>query len=546
MQNRPSKALYNKISFSANFEAEVDQIYRAQLKLTLRANKMGLIGWVRRRRNEVIGVFVCLWRDVPSAKRLLAEAFADNLDVMCDSHFYDKFKSGFSLRWFCNLADVDFSHDWHQRSVLMLDQVNEKGEVCGWAYSPVHPDEPQTIRVFVDNAFAFETKAGLFREDLLMKGVGGGHHGFRGKLPLVYFDGEHHKIRAELVLEREDANINRNMGPLKLPLAQTLSRGWRNTNGLSPANILRSRIIESGLDSEGVASLVCLWDSLPESVFVDFGIAERCARENKPFLSFRERLAHRFVSENCPELIRRFQSKAFTKQYCAAKGIPTPKTLLLSREIEELNAFSFPERFVCKPIIGSGEATYLWSDGFELRSRAKMTLNEMLDEISLYLKVNPGSKFIVEELVQQNCASERVIPLDYKISVFGGKARIVLVVDRNGSSLDDSARTQFGWFSRNWLPTPFPFKVETQESINFRPPEFFDEMISIAEAIGSDCKDYVRVDLYESNRGVLLGEVTTFPGAGLYYTDFGERIMCQLWHISILHSSTLGFQDWMG
>ena len=63
-------------------------------------------------------------------------------------------------------------------------------------------------------------------------------------------------------------------------------------------------------------------------------------------------------------------------------------------------------------------------------------------------------------------------------------------------------------------------------------------MIRLAERIGTETGDYVRVDLYDTENGIMLGEVTTFSNAGLGYTDYGDRILSQAWCVSPAIAST--------
>ena len=263
---------------------------------------------------------------------------------------------------------------------------------------------------------------------------------------------------------------------LDFPLAFAVAAPWRSDDGLTAFERIKHRITSEGPDEAALAALRTELDREPWLVFSDAGLAEATKRAGKQFLSFRERLAHRFVSPDCPELVPRFCSKTFTKRYCAERGIRIPESFLVSSHLEEIKAFAFPPRFVIKPANDSGRCTFLYDDGVDLLTRRLLKVADLLASVAEYKRKKPAAEFIIEEaLRQKDAGDQRVIPLDYKLHVFGGKVRIILVVDRNvfGSRdyLNRQLYRQLGWYSADWRPAPFPMHVVEEEAIDFRQPE---------------------------------------------------------------------------
>jgi TupA-like ATPgrasp len=67
-------------------------------------------------------------------------------------------------------------------------------------------------------------------------------------------------------------------------------------------------------------------------------------------------------------------------------------------------------------------------------------------------------------------------------------------------------------FTRAWehIPATFAYPQPQEEPPR---PAALNEMLSVAEAVRKGIA-FVRVDIYDSNRGPLIGEMTCFPQAG--------------------------------
>lgn len=118
-----------------------------------------------------------------------------------------------------------------------------------------------------------------------------------------------------------------------------------------------------------------------------------------------------------------------------------------------------------------------------------------------YRNTNP--KLIVEKKLHGQVSK---IPLDYKFFVFHGNVKCIQV---------DYAR--FTNHSRRlYLPdwTPLDVRYEYPLGPTTEEPENLNDMIEIAESIGSGF-DFVRVDLYDTKyQGIVFGEITLAPESG--------------------------------
>ncbi len=104
-------------------------------------------------------------------------------------------------------------------------------------------------------------------------------------------------------------------------------------------------------------------------------------------------------------------------------------------------------------------------------------------------------------LVEPFVGRLELLPLDYKLYVFGGRAAIIQLHERRG---EDHRWSQF---DRGWR------HLSTVTS-NRPAPASLPAMIAAAEQLAAE-HDFLRVDFYEVDGRALFGEFCLFPGSGL-------------------------------
>jgi TupA-like ATPgrasp len=163
----------------------------------------------------------------------------------------------------------------------------------------------------------------------------------------------------------------------------------------------------------------------------------------------------------------------------------------------------WPLPFVLKARHGCNQSAFVHTEPANwdrIRRKAARWLSKeygfWLDEW-LYSQIPRG--LIAEPFV----GNGRILPVDYKFYVFGGRVEFVQV------HLDRGGRHRWMLFDRQWhrvsSPTADPDMV---------PPANLTKMIEAAEDLGRTL-DFVRVDLYEVDSKPLFGEMTFYPGSGL-------------------------------
>lgn len=187
-----------------------------------------------------------------------------------------------------------------------------------------------------------------------------------------------------------------------------------------------------------------------------------------------------------------------------------------------------PEEFVLKPVYASTSiGIYLLrkeSDGslYDLVSQERLKLSDIVaayNNIAKRYNKKPGdAHYIAEELLKS--PEGTTPPPDIRAYAFQGECGFFLVEDHikgkaeatyfNGDfSLMTDVRERFGIASG----------MEHLEEIVERPtPENYQEIINVTKRISTSIPTaFCRIDMYSTEKGIYLGELTFFPGTFYYH-----------------------------
>ncbi len=237
-----------------------------------------------------------------------------------------------------------------------------------------------------------------------------------------------------------------------------------------------------------------------------------------------ERILHRMFFERDP-LLRTFCDKIAAKEWIAARIGPghTPLTLAVADSLDALRAQPLPDRWMLKASHGSG-----W---YQLVDSASTTLNASVMEHSrTWLKTDYAGKsqewgyrnlprrLLAEELL--SCAGAQCI----EISAFCFQGRL------RGIRLyrPSYARAVLRASQPSLLRTKECFLDETFHALPLVRAQFdhcpelaatarhqLEAFLPLAEKLSSDTP-FLRVDGYLSEQGAMVGELTPYPGAGIW------------------------------
>lgn len=460
-----------------------------------------------------------------------------------------------------------------KRPRLVVGKPQTIGIIPGWVW---HGDSPGAVNAWIDGEFIGCFQADRFREDLLKNGVGFGGFGFRIRPPKKYMDAKVHHVKIASAVADDLVFEERVTLPFHFDEQRMWtcieSGGYLANAGEVEAQFyrLRDEVLE-GNDPDVFQRIKEFVTKHPSYIFNDFYLHERDRKQGVITPRFKDLLDQRWgnlfdeqlcskqqrcckrlaLSYNdsrsvrahskeycidelfeCEKIIRHFASKTFTKEYADKMSVDVPATLGLIRTIDDFDSFEFPSRFVFKPVFGSGVGLYLMHEGVNLFNGRRYSITDLRNKFIQSKEKNRNSVFIVEELLVQDGIDPRVpvLPLDYKFHCFGGKVRLLHVDDRNTISRDPLHRSQ-SWFSRDWKEAFMTLRDKEQANQFLKKPDLYDQMLDVADSISKNVDEYVRVDLYATDKGVRLGEITTWTHQGKGFNVYGDRVMSQAYRI---------------
>jgi len=209
-----------------------------------------------------------------------------------------------------------------------------------------------------------------------------------------------------------------------------------------------------------------------------------------------------------------FADKLATRDYVASRlghGF-LPDLYQVADDPADLDFAALPDKFVVKTNHGSGMNCIV-------ADRATLDVPAVRRRLEDWLRIDYGVRsreFAYRGLPRRVFAEQLLerapgkLCYDYKLYCFFGETRLIQVVtDRSPTDPLDRSN---GFFSEDWLPIDIDWRTPRPE--NLPRPACLEDMKSIARRLAVDF-DFLRVDLYIHDGKVIVGELTSFPDAGL-------------------------------
>ena len=221
------------------------------------------------------------------------------------------------------------------------------------------------------------------------------------------------------------------------------------------------------------------------------------------------------------------QDKYKVKSYAQKRGVQTAAVFHVTDNPATIPFDSLPDNYFIKANHGCGwnilckeREFYIHSTKVNLAKIAdsqkyKISRQEVLKYCQSWLNTTYSkrqwayqqiSPLIVLEEVLVPKSSEEII--DYKIYTFNGFARVIQILDTTIRQNNENILLDPGW-----REFKLPDDKYSHPEILPQKPDTLEEMVSAAEKLGQGL-DFIRVDLYDTMRGVILGEMTVYPEGG--------------------------------
>ena len=184
------------------------------------------------------------------------------------------------------------------------------------------------------------------------------------------------------------------------------------------------------------------------------------------------------------------------------------KILKIYHSEKEIDINQLPNKFVLKINHGSGF-------NIIVEDKKKFSLTLAKKTLRKWMKINYGKggaefhysfinrKIFAEEYIGKNLKN-------YKFFCYNGKPKYVYVCINEGN------HKYINFYDMNWKSIPFQCIYPPHPQYHYRKPKFFKLMKNISIILSKDFK-FVRVDLYESENEIRLGELTFTPMNSFFY-----------------------------
>lgn len=221
------------------------------------------------------------------------------------------------------------------------------------------------------------------------------------------------------------------------------------------------------------------------------------------------------------------QDKYAVKEYAQQRGVRSAEQYFVTDRPETIPFDELPDNCFIKANHGckwniycKNREFFYYSDGEDLIGRKnfskhKLTREQVIEYCNDWLKtvyshsewayIHIPPKIMVEEVLEQYGGGELI---DYRCFTFHGVVKAVYV-----DSATYSVNHQKIFVDANWKEFPLKNLSEVEPHVLPEMPEHFKEIISSAERLAKDF-DFVRVDLYDTTRGVTLGEMSLYHNGG--------------------------------
>ncbi|MDP6906956.1 MAG: glycosyltransferase [Candidatus Thalassarchaeaceae archaeon] len=257
---------------------------------------------------------------------------------------------------------------------------------------------------------------------------------------------------------------------------------------------------------------------------------------NEQMPLFSERIALRDLrwwrsSESAPwqgQLSEKSAGLLWAKQ----QGIRTPEILWSGSELSEIPSLSqLPRHIVIKPSKGySAKNVLCLTNGVNLWDGKKWTdedIQRSFGSDEFLQRVKPT--WMVEEYLKpEPWREDERIPRDWKFYCFGGQIALIHVVLRN--SIEDKSANVHHYFSSDLRQ--FKRKICSTRPVPADPlffPDCWDEMVAQVTKLGEKLDCFMRIDMYATENGPVLGEFTPTPEGGKGFSEWADKYLATYW-----------------
>lgn len=231
------------------------------------------------------------------------------------------------------------------------------------------------------------------------------------------------------------------------------------------------------------------------------------------------RARHKGLEKGVPG---RLHDKSVAVDFVRSLGISTPTTYRTYSDVDDLSLAGLPDEFVVKPTFLSSsygvmvlkKAGDKWFDGLRKQEHSEESIRA-IQQSHWHQSESTNKQIVIEERVID--ASGAFVPDDWKFFAFQGRIGLI------HRTIRDSPRNRHAFYEGDFTPigADDTSLIEVNEGIVNRvaasPPACWRRFLLAARRISiATPTPFVRVDMYQSEKGPVFGEFTLVPGTFFY------------------------------
>ncbi|MFK8024968.1 MAG: ATP-grasp fold amidoligase family protein [Ilumatobacter sp.] len=306
---------------------------------------------------------------------------------------------------------------------------------------------------------------------------------------------------------------------------------------VAPADPRPVAIGDSGVDAPpAMRSRRVDPDELPEAVWTErYGVASSYTYK----LHESKRRRHLLPMMGHRQRVWAFNDKLAGYRFAADHGISSPETIARSTSMADFDWASAPDRFAIKPHNGAANrGVFLLArredgDYDELLAGRVLSVAAVLEEYAGFVERQQiSARFAVEELLapRPELRSKIDIPDDLKVYCFYD--RPVVIMQRRTFGQQDRQLWRFKVWTSDWSDMG-PVKYPDRYSSDLERPAGGDSVLAAAERLATSLAvPFIRLDLYDTDRGTVFGEVSPHPGPPEVWDPKVDEFLGQQWEIA--------------
>lgn len=236
-------------------------------------------------------------------------------------------------------------------------------------------------------------------------------------------------------------------------------------------------------------------------------------------------------------------NKRFTRRILEAMKVPLPRAHRYLGPLANVTPQLLSEPVVLKPVEGSTsrgvcllepDANGQWDD---LLTGSRWSFDDITAHLAAVLeKRGFADDWLVEELLRRPGGLPGPVN-DVKVYAFRGSAPLILLRGSNPK--------RFRWYGPDWQPVDTG-KYQAMVGEDLEPPADGDRFLRLARDISAEMPiPFMRIDMYDTDRGPVVGELTPLPGDSDRFNDEWDQRLGELYEHA--EATLLGEgMDWWG